>query len=320
MWYQKHKFICQSNFEGASGAMEVEGAKQLFCRSVEKCRMRYLNVVSDGDTKTLPTLQNHFPPIYGQNYEIKKEECINHVAKRMGTALRNLKKNYKPGEMHIGGKGKGKLTDAIISKLQGYYSKAIKENIGTTVSTMKDAVLATFYHTISTDVSPLHSKCPLSATSWCFYNKSRFLGQTPGSHNDNMKTVLNREVAQQIKPVYEKLSDTNLLERCMLGATQNANESLHSIIWTKCPKHRFVGKGVLDIAVFLAVCEFNGGLKIHSTILKRLGLNVGRNTCRVLQSREAVRLKQLVRKYLKQKKQRKPEPAEIEASYSAGAY
>ena len=62
-----------------------------------------------------------------------------------------------------------------------------------------------------------------------------------------------------IKPVFERLSDDALLQKCAHGGTQNANESLHNMIWMRCPKTVFVGRTRLEIAVFDAVSVFNEG-------------------------------------------------------------
>ncbi|GFX41651.1 hypothetical protein TNCV_3110471 [Trichonephila clavipes] len=43
------------------------------------------------------------------------------------------------------------------------------------------------------------------------------------------------------------------------GKSQNANESLHSVIWSHCPKESFQSKKRLEIAVVTAVSEFNFG-------------------------------------------------------------
>lgn len=59
-----------------------------------------------------------------------------------------------------------------------------------------------------------------------------------------------------IKPVFEKLSSDDLLEKCAHGGTQNANESLHNMIWARCPKTVFVGRTRLEIAVCDAVLEY----------------------------------------------------------------
>ena len=68
--------------------MEAEAARVMFARSEEKLGCRYVIVVSDGDSKSYNAVKEDQP--YGPDYPIYKEECINHVAKRLGTALRNL--------------------------------------------------------------------------------------------------------------------------------------------------------------------------------------------------------------------------------------
>ena len=52
-------------------------------------------------------------------YPVKKLECINHVDKRMGTALRKKAKEEK-----LGGQGYGALTANKCNILQSYYRNA----------------------------------------------------------------------------------------------------------------------------------------------------------------------------------------------------
>ena len=46
-----------------------------------------------------------------------------------------------------------------------------------------------------------------------------------------------------------------------MGRTQNANESLHSVVWSKCPKTTFVGVDRVVSATCSAVSEFNAGIE-----------------------------------------------------------
>ena len=46
-----------------------------------------------------------------------------------------------------------------------------------------------------------------------------------------------------------------------MGKTQNMNESLHSVIWRKCPKTGFVGLLCVVFATCAAVSEFNSGVQ-----------------------------------------------------------
>ncbi|GBN72563.1 hypothetical protein AVEN_275007-1 [Araneus ventricosus] len=52
IWYKAHKPECSENYVRSSNAMEVKAAEILWKRSVENCGMRYMNVLSDGDSKT----------------------------------------------------------------------------------------------------------------------------------------------------------------------------------------------------------------------------------------------------------------------------
>ncbi|GFW32164.1 uncharacterized protein TNCV_2601901 [Trichonephila clavipes] len=106
---------------------------------------------------------------YVVDFEVmSKEECINHVSKRLGTALRSTVKDCRAQGISLGGKAPGSLKEATIKKLTTYYQKAILRNKGD-VNAMKTAIYATLLHSISTDAKPQHSKCPAGENSWCFY-------------------------------------------------------------------------------------------------------------------------------------------------------
>ncbi|KAK3770445.1 hypothetical protein RRG08_012186 [Elysia crispata] len=42
------------------------------------------------------------------------------------------------------------------------------------------------------------------------------------------------QVAEKVKGV------SDLLKRCLKGLAQNADDAIHSMIWSRCPKHKFV--------------------------------------------------------------------------------
>ncbi len=72
--------------------MEVEGASILWRnRSVRKLNLRYVNVVSDGDSKAIVHVQKTM--MYGSGVVIVKFECVGHVQKRVGAFVINLPKN-----------------------------------------------------------------------------------------------------------------------------------------------------------------------------------------------------------------------------------
>ena len=85
--------------------MEVEAARVLWRRSVQRHKLRYTTLLSDGDAKTFAELTKIKP--YGEDTEIDKEECINHVSKRLGSALRNIVTDCRKRGVTLGGGGKG---------------------------------------------------------------------------------------------------------------------------------------------------------------------------------------------------------------------
>lgn len=123
---------------------------------------------------------------------------------------------------------------------------------------MKTAVFASLFHMSSTDDKPKHSKCPTGAESWCFFQHALSANIKPKSHK-LMKTNLSEEVLAKILPIYHRLAGNELLQRCISGKTQNANESVHSLIWKNCPKETFVSKRRLELPVISSVSEFNIG-------------------------------------------------------------
>ena len=63
--------------------METEGIKRIFSRSEATRQLQYTEDFGDGDSKA---------------YSCGKKECVGHVQKRVGTALRKVKKLKKHPE------------------------------------------------------------------------------------------------------------------------------------------------------------------------------------------------------------------------------
>ncbi|GBN44821.1 hypothetical protein AVEN_133513-1 [Araneus ventricosus] len=126
------------------------------------------------------------------------------------------------------------------------------------VNKMKKSIFASLYHCMSTDTKPQHSKCPVGAESWCFFQRAIAQGETPKSHK-KMKTTLSELVDEKILPVYQRLASDEMLSKCISAKTQNANESLHSCIWRKCPKEVFISKKRLELGVHCDASDFGVG-------------------------------------------------------------
>ena len=70
---------------------------------------------------------------------------------------------------------------------------------------------------------------------------------------------LPKDLGPFIKPVFTALSKRELLEKCVLGATQN--QSFNNIVWSRYPKTGFCSVVSVDIVVNLAAITFNHGLE-----------------------------------------------------------
>lgn len=113
-WKKQHVKQCDVNFSGSSGAMEPRGTLNMFQSSLEY-NLRYKYLIADGDSKTRALLLEEQP--YGKDHLVEK--TVGYIKKRMGTALRNLKKQYR-GQKLSDGKiigGRGRLTGSLEHKL-----------------------------------------------------------------------------------------------------------------------------------------------------------------------------------------------------------
>jgi hypothetical protein len=80
--------------------------------------------------------------------------------------------------------------------------------------------------------------------------------------------------AQCYRPITSaRLGSQSLLQKCVMGYTQNANESLHSTVWKFCRNELFMGKTGVETACSLAVCVFNDGANSLSALSDRLQLD-----------------------------------------------
>ena len=283
-WKVKHAPNCQRNFTGSAGAMEVECAKRLWTRSVEKNNFRYTTILSDGDSKAYDAVKAL--KVYGESKEIQKEDCINHVAKRIGTALRNLVEVSKAQKKSIA--GKGRLTKVKIQKIQNYYGRAIKDNCSD-VELCKNRIMAILLHLSSTDAAPKHAQCPPGANSWCFFQRSLAKSEDPGSHKEH--ETLPVEIGKQLVPIFQRLSDNDLLRRCSRNKTQNPSESFHHINWKICPKTIYAGLRTISTAVSLAACQFSMGCSFTNTLCRTLKLDPGSNLVVSNKTRDSLRIK-----------------------------
>lgn len=138
---------------------------------------------------------------------------------------------------------------------------------------MVNDIWALYYHKLSTDADPHHGLCPKGETSWCGYQKAVSEKRTY-SHKNSVPVP----IMEFIKPVFKSLADKELLNKCLHGKTQNPNESVNAVIWSRLPKTGFVGIKTLHFGVYDAVSTFNSGNVTKCMVLSNLGMNIGKNT------------------------------------------
>ena len=148
-WKEFHKNDCCINHTGSSGLMEVEKFIEMFLRSIEKYNLQYVTYVADGDSRASGSVKKAVEEKFSDQYPLHKEDCIGHIQKRMGIALRNYKNKSKGsklnGSKRVG--GTGRVTDSTIERMQTYFVYTIRNNKGNTEEIQK-TIWVIYYHMI----------------------------------------------------------------------------------------------------------------------------------------------------------------------------
>lgn len=170
--------------------------------------------------------------------------------------------------------GAGRLTTARIDTIQSFYGLCIRQNKGD-AKAMSKATKAILLHYSSTEENPQHDCCPVGPTSWCSFQRD--MAKKTKSHRC-IKDPLPPAVVNVIKPVFEKLGDEKFLGGCERCATQNANESLHHVIWGFAPKEQHTSQIEASLGINLGVLIFNCGKEVtYSQLLPMTGVKVTDN-------------------------------------------
>ena len=74
--------------------------------------------------------------------------------------------------------------------------------------------------------------CPKNEESWCKYSRTKEVAAKVH--------YLDPVFLDFLLPLFTRLSEHSLLLRC-LPYSQNKNESLNGIVWSKAPKHKYKG-------------------------------------------------------------------------------
>ena len=234
-------------------------------------------------------------------------------AKENGDSFEGTQKETKKLKDGKSVKGsKHRLTDKTIGKLQTYYGKAIRANVKpgkltaeqqkSQISVMQKAIMAVLYHSCElSDDKERHRFCPAGPDNWCSYQRNGTL-QRKDHHLDEVFLEL-------LLPEFKKLSEYSLLLRCLPGYSQNANESLKSLVWNRALKHRNKGPKAIEMAVMSAILQFNSGASSRHAVMNAASIPVGKFTnqgsARTDQSRLTSSAKKAATKEKKEKKKDK---------------
>ena len=143
----------------------------------------------------------------------------------MGTALREKAKEkfVNEREERVRMRWKGRITDKMIKLLTRYYGKAIRSSTGVCAA-MQDAAWEVF-------TTPSPQYCPSGQQSWCKFNWALANSEPSPPHSP----TIHPDIVPPLKKVFERLFHPTLMESCVLGVTQNLNESFNSMIWQHYP-------------------------------------------------------------------------------------
>ena len=88
-------------------------------------------------------------------------------------------------------------------------------------------IMAILSHTVTREnPATQHSYCPTGPESWCAWQRDF----ASGTSTYDPKHCLPAVCMDLLRPTFTEHSADNLLSRCVVGATQNQNESINSLV------------------------------------------------------------------------------------------
>ena len=150
--------------------------------------------------------------------------------------------------------------------MQNYFGISLRSNLGNLSATTKSACMASMYH-----ICGYHDNCPKSAHTWCQYQNY----QQNNTNYYKSKGDLPIDVRRAIPPIYQSLCKSEILEKCLHGKTQNANELFNRMIWNRVLEVTHVGLDVLSVGVYDVIAYFSNGEKAALDIMELLKIDPG---------------------------------------------
>ena len=145
---------------------------------------------------------------------------------------------------------------------------------------MKTEILAGLFHCLKLPYKKRHQYCP--SNPWCKCKKGLPCPDKPYH--------LDKVFKEHLIKIYDRLTNSALLARCLPGYTQNANESINSLVWNKCSKHKWHRKRRVRLATSSAALHFSGGASAKHAVVDKVGLTVGESAKKEAKRRDSERV------------------------------
>ena len=289
---------CTINFTGTSQAMEGAIAVDLWKRSVTRNRLIYSTYIGDGDSSSFKRVVESDP--YEGLEPIRKEECLGDLQKRVKKHL--TKKSSTSAS----------IPKAKADRIGQLYALVVVQNKGKPAQVIRQALWNLVGH-----LGEDHDNCPVTCESWCYFAKAQAQFALDPSLPPPKRRVPYCSDTELVwlKEVFQTFASLEVCGAVTMGKTQNANESLHSVIWHNSPKGKYVGQKSLDCSTALAVTSFNEGSLSFAAILREYGVSVSASTVKYLASRDKTRMLNRERAILEtQRRRRRQQKARTQAA------
>ena len=271
--FLEHHTNCTINFTGTSQAMEGAIAVDLWSRSVKRNQLVYSTYIGDGDSSSFKRVVESDP--YDGLEPIRKEECLGHLQKRVKKHL--TKKSPTSAS----------IPKAKAERVGQLYALVVVQNKGKPAEVIKQALWTLVGH-----LGEDHTNCPVTCDSWCYFAKAQAEFAVDSSVPMPKRRVpycTDSEI-KRLTLVFQTFASLEVCGALTMGKTQNANESLHSVVWHNSPKGKYVGQKSLLCSTALAVTSFNEGSLAFAAILREYEISVSASTVHHLASRDKTRI------------------------------
>ncbi|CAF4881343.1 unnamed protein product [Rotaria socialis] len=205
------------------------------------------------------------------------------------------------------GGGAGRITKALEHKLADSYGVAIRQSSewaknldeGDAVKLIERRCRAAFLHNIKNPNGELqHGLCQTEPYSWYSYQKDKYVPLKqkidPAKQIKRLDPFSENIFLEILTPMIDTLTNPILLRRCLRGATQNANESINSVVWSILPKSKYHGYRSIRGAAAISLIFFNRGRSGLAEFFDQVGIPVTDELLGVLLGKDYKRIEKTI--------------------------